>query len=200
MYPFFETIKLARGKVFNLDYHQERVNRAFKVFYQKEPLELSWILETNWVNIPLDEGPYRCRIAFNEITYQLECLTYSPRKIESLQIIEYGNQPYQHKFTDRTYLDRLFDKKGNADDILFISEKRILDCSYANVALWDGTDWFTPTTYLLRGTKREELLSKGRIKEKRICVDDLIRFQSLSLINAMLELGQITIAIDQIFK
>ncbi len=45
--------------------------------------------------------------------------------------------------------------------------------------------WVTPDTPLLPGTMRASLLDSGTISVSRITLDDLNKFQTIRLINAM---------------
>jgi 4-amino-4-deoxychorismate lyase len=94
---------------------------------------------------------------------------------------------YEHKFLDRSCLDKLFETTL-ADDVLIVKNGLLTDTSFANIVFFDGDRWVTPSTPLLHGTKREYYLEIGRIKEVELTVDDLPRFQKAMLINAMLDL------------
>ncbi|MCX8011124.1 MAG: chorismate-binding protein, partial [Ignavibacteria bacterium] len=65
--------------------------------------------------------------------------------------------------------------------------------------LYDGSDWVTPSTPLLKGTKRQMLIDNKRIIEKNITSTELKDYQKLALINAMLDLGEIVIDIENVF-
>ena len=58
--------------------------------------------------------------------------------------------------------------RQDKDDILIVKNGLLTDTSIANIALYDGNDWYTPLHPLLKGTKRAELLDKGVLKEKEI--------------------------------
>jgi 4-amino-4-deoxychorismate lyase len=77
---------------------------------------------------------------------------------------------------------------ATADDILIIKNGFITDTSFSNIAFFDGTQWFTPFTYLLNGTQRQHLLRQGAIVETEITPSDLKQFRYAKLINAMLDL------------
>ncbi|MEQ8809522.1 MAG: aminotransferase class IV, partial [Imperialibacter sp.] len=74
----------------------------------------------------------------------------------------------------------------------------LTDCSYTNVCFWDGSKWHTPSEPLLAGTKRASLLEKGLISERKIVVNDIKYFESVTLINAMLEPGIIVLPVSQL--
>ena len=79
----------------------------------------------------------------------------------------------------------MYNQRGSCDDILILKKGWITDSYYANVVLWDGVQWFTPEEPLLEGTMRASLLEKGIIKTAGIRIEDLSRFRSLRLINAL---------------
>ena len=87
---------------------------------------------------------------------------------------------------DRKEIDKLFEKRGKADDILIVKNGFITDTSIANIAFFDGKKWFTPKTCLLRGTTRERLLKEKKIFEKDIRVEDIKRYKKIALLNAMI--------------
>ena len=65
-------------------------------------------------------------------------------------------------------MNSLFQIRQDKDDILIVKNGLLTDTSIANIALYDGNDWYTPLHPLLKGTKRAELLDKGVLKEKEI--------------------------------
>ena len=76
------------------------------------------------------------------------------------------------------------------DDILIVKNGRITDTSYANIVV-RGSDntWYTPSTYLLNGTRRQSLLDRGIIKEREITPASLRKFRELHLINSMINIA-----------
>ncbi|WP_333578016.1 aminotransferase class IV, partial [Leyella stercorea] len=76
----------------------------------------------------------------------------------------------------------------------------LTDTSFTNVAVFDGERWLTPKYPLLLGTKRASLLERQVIKEADISVETLMNAQKVSLINAMIDLGEIEISIANIIR
>ena len=76
----------------------------------------------------------------------------------------------------------------------------LTDTSFTNVAVFDGERWLTPKHPLLLGTKRASLLERQVIKEADISVETLMKAQKVSLINAMIDLGEIEISIANIIR
>jgi 4-amino-4-deoxychorismate lyase len=65
----------------------------------------------------------------------------------------------------------------------------LTDSSYANVILRDNDgSWVTPSTFLLPGTRRSNLLKGGLVKEADISYSDITKFTELRLINAMMNI------------
>ena len=88
-------------------------------------------------------------------------------------------------------LDSLFTRRGEADDILIVRNGLLTDTSIANIALWDGRQWHTPTRPLLKGTRRAELLDNGILTEHDIPVEKIWTYRKIRLFNAMLHFGEI---------
>jgi 4-amino-4-deoxychorismate lyase len=102
-----------------------------------------------------------------------------------LKIIVDNEISYAHKFEDRHELNALYSKRELCDDILIVKQGLITDTSYANIVFKESDHWVTPTSYLLAGTMRQNLLDKKIITEDEIRVTDLARFKKFKLINAM---------------
>ena len=83
------------------------------------------------------------------------------------------------------YLNSLLKYKDGCDDILIIKNGLITDISFANICFYNGKNWYTPSTPLLKGTCREKLLKQNSIIEKEIGISDLDYFSHFTIINAM---------------
>ena len=185
MSRLLETIKIKNRQILNLKYHNERMNRSRKeLFGSPDSVDLEDI-----ISIPdhLTDKVYKCRIIYNPDIESIEFKRYTPKKIQSLKTVECNDIEYNFKFADRSVFDKLKKQKGNCDEILIIKNGFITDTSFSNIIFFDGRDWFTPSTALLKGTKREQLLNEGKIRETQIRLKDLQNFQSAKLINAMLD-------------
>jgi len=186
MYPLFETIKIIDGIAQNLDWHQSRYEFACNRMYGKK----SEIIIADSLSIPekYSTGKIKLRFSYNENSFSLDFSCYIPKKIQSLKLVEDSKIDYSLKYSDRKAIDNLFQMRGECDDILIVKETRITDCSFANVVFYNGTDWETPNSPLLKGTCRERLLSEKKIIEKGITVNDLPGYTELKLINAMMDI------------
>lgn len=144
------------------------------------------------------DSKHKIRIIYDGLSSRVEFAAYQPKTINSLKVIEENTISYPFKFENRSEFQGLLEKREQADDILIVKNGFLTDSSYSNVAFWDGSEWFTPDTYLLNGVRRQFLLAKGLIREKKITMSDLPNFDKVSLMNAMLDLGAVDLPIDHI--
>lgn len=187
----FESICVKDGEVQNLEFHQKRIRRSqIQLYGRYFPLEYSELIE---ISESFGKGILKCKLFYDKEITRIVWENYTPKKIKSLQVIESNPFDYGLKYADRKALVRLKKLMNGADDIIISISGRITDSSYANIALFDGLHWFTPEDPLLEGTKRQFLIEKGLLKTRDIRTKDLKNYKKISLINAMLDLGQITI-------
>lgn len=197
MYQFVETIREVDGVPEALPFHQERMERTIKTFFPNLTVpNLADILKPR----PQVSGVFKCRVVYGIHGIDtVERQPYTIKQVRSLRLIFNDTVNYTYKSTDRTPLTRLAAQRGSCDDIIIVRNGLLTDTSYTNIALSDGKRWFTPRTPLLRGTMRQRLITAGLLTECDIHPDDLPHFKTLSLINAMLDLGCMTVNIDNIF-
>lgn len=184
MCQFIESIKLNDAKVFHLDWHQKRVNESFKAFFSHSSV---LILEDLIKDVP-SKGFYKIRIVYDDQQHSIEFKPYSPKKIQSFELIEIAFD-YDFKYEDRNEINQI-KEKSSADEVIFTNKTNILDSSYSNLAFYDGKDWFTPSSYLLNGTTRQRLLAENKIIETPIRINDLAKYEKISFINAMNDLNE----------
>jgi 4-amino-4-deoxychorismate lyase len=191
MCQFLETIKCKDGQLFNLRFHQNRFNLVMKDYFGiTREINLK-----EMIKIPEDykTGLFRCRVIYSKTIEKIEFLPYYYRKVQSLKLIQNNQIDYRYKFANRQYLEKLFARRGNCDDILIIKNGCITDSFTANVIFSDGSRWWTPDTPLLPGTMRAKLLDEGKISVCRITYDDLRKYQKVGLINAMQNLRKMPV-------
>ena len=191
MFQLFEAIKVENGKLFNIEYHNERLNRSRKELFGIQ----GFIDLKEAVKIPKDigKGLYKCRVVYDKKINKIEFLPYIKPKIKTLKIIECNDIDYKYKYLDRTKIEELLKQKGEAGDILIVKNGLVTDTSIANICFYDGRKWITPDKPLLKGTKRAKLLKEGLISEEKITQKDIKKFKKASLINAMLDLEDVQI-------
>lgn len=180
-----ESIKVLDGKLLNINKHNERMERSlFDLYGKKGTVSLEKIIE-----VPQSAlyGVYKCRVVYDDKNTEIEFIPYIIREVRSLRIVNDDDISYSYKFADRLNLSRLFDLRGECDDILIIKNGLVTDTSYANVILKDHNGrWCTPSSCLLKGTRRSQLLDDKSLTETRISVADLENYSEIRLINAMI--------------
>lgn len=190
---FVETIRMESGELFNLRYHEERMNRTRRHFFGDniEPISLHSILRP--ANI---SGCVKYRVLYDENILDVEFAPYNMRMVRSLRPIISDTIDYSFKCVDRGAINELLSLRGDSDDIIIVRNGKLTDTSICNMALSDGKDWLTPASPLLRGTMRESLLDSGVIKEKDIYLSDITIDTPIRLFNAMIPFGRIECYID----
>lgn len=184
MFRLFETIYLNDGAFRNLKYHQARIEKSVFELFGVLP---AWSIHDIVIQFNYPKtGLYKVRVTYNsKEVLRIEFLLYQRRHIESLKMIE-ANIDYAHKYEDREVLTSLLEQRGNCDEIVIVKDGFITDSSFANLVFKKNKEWFTPTTYLLKGTMRAHLLNTGKIKLAEIQVEDLVKYESCKIVNAML--------------
>jgi len=141
----------------------------------------------------LRKGLVKCRIVYSNDIQEITYTPYQPKSIKSLKLVEDNTIDYHCKYLDRNHINELYTQRGNCDDIIIVKNGMLTDSSYSNIALRKDGEWFTPSSYLLNGTRRQQLIDQGRIIEKEISMDEIGNYEAISLINAMMGLGQLKI-------
>ncbi|HHU96088.1 MAG: aminotransferase class IV [Bacteroidota bacterium] len=140
----------------------------------------------------------KCSVVYHEQILSITFTAYRRKKIDSLKLME-ADVAYSFKYSDRSVLNTLLQEKGDCDEILIVKNSCITDTSFSNVVFSKDDLFFTPDTYLLNGTKRQQLLREKRIRETRVTVDNLHFFDKVYLINAMLDIeDSVGLSVDKI--
>jgi 4-amino-4-deoxychorismate lyase len=191
---FIETIKLLDGQLYNLSYHQQRVDTTIQSFnLDRFKLES----ELQLLNFP-DKGLFKLRIIYGNIAPIYEITPYIFRTIQTLKLVDGNDIDYQFKHENRDDLHNLYQQKQNADDIIILKQGFVTDSYFANLVFKKGNNWFTPEHPLLKGTQRSCLIDKGIVKPILIRVNDLGKFEKVKLINSMMGFNCPEIEIDKI--
>jgi 4-amino-4-deoxychorismate lyase len=182
-----ESIRLENGHLPLLDYHQARVDRSRALLGWRQPLLLEPLLREQ----PLpQQGLHKLRVTYGRELVQVDCLPYVRRPVRSLRLLPAEGLDYALKWADRRALEHCFSLRGACDDVLLLQDGRLTDTSYANVALFDGQQWWTPGQPLLQGVRREFLLAGGVLQPAELRVADLAAFRCLRVFNAMIDLAE----------
>ena len=182
MSQFIESIKVEDQEIFLLEFHQKRVDQTFAHFGKEGSINLAKIYK----HLEHDEdGLYKLRIVYdldNKIRTQM--IPYAIPEIEDFQLVENNSFDYSFKFEDRKELEKM-KMKSKAEEILIVKNNHITDTSFSNLLFLKGKDWFTPSTYLLNGVQRQNLLKHKKIKETEITLQNIKQFSHFQIINAL---------------
>jgi len=175
-----ETIKIEEGVVANLPYHQDRCDQSRQTLFKStDKLDLASIIQ------PPQTGLYRCRILYADALHSIEYLPYVPKEIHSLKIVP-SEIDYAFKYANREELTALLDAHQEVDEVIIEKDGCLTDTTIANIAFYDGKQWFTPENPLLKGTMRAKLIDEGFLQTKEIKKEDLTNYTQVALINAMI--------------
>ena len=184
MSQLIETIRILDGQFNDLRYHEQRMDYSLKELYGVEgKTDLSQFFSL--LHLP-QQGLYKCRLLYDHQSKVVEFIKYTIKPVTSLRLIVDNNILYDHKYLDRSSMTQLVQKRSGCDDILIVKNGSVTDSYYANIVFKSGNKWYTPQTYLLRGTMRERLIHSGEIQEEQIRMSDIKKFEKFKLINAML--------------
>ncbi len=186
-----ETIKIEDRIPRNLLYHNERMNSSrSRLFASVREIDLC-----NEIAVPDYAWPgiWKCRIVYAEEIESIEFTPYAIPRVTSLAIVRDDLIEYGHKALDRSAIALCYGRRGSADDVVIVKNGLVTDASFANLAFFDGSAWYTPARPLLEGTKRRSYLEKGILREADIRQADLNRFERVSLVNAMLDLDVVSV-------
>jgi 4-amino-4-deoxychorismate lyase len=182
MSQFIESIKVEDQEVFLLDLHQKRVNQTFAHFGKEGSIDLAKIYK----NLEHDEdGLFKLRISYDlDKKVRTQMIPYAIPEIQDFKLVENNSFDYSFKFEDRKELEKM-KMKAKAEEIIIIKNNHITDTSFSNLLFLKGKEWFTPTTYLLNGVQRQNLLKQKKIKEREITLQNIKEFSHFQLINAL---------------
>jgi len=177
---FIETIKILDGKIYNIEWHNRRFNQTrLDIFGLDKSINL-----IEYINPP-PIGLFRCRIVYNMDISSIEYIPYSPKVINSFKIVQ-SNIDYKYKYSNRDELNSLKESANGYDDIIIEKNGLLTDTTIANIAFFDGNEWITPKTPLLKGIIRAKLVNRGFLIPKDINSDKLKHFSNFALMNAMI--------------
>jgi len=179
---FIETLLVKNGEVQNLKYHLERIKKTYKYF--------KWAMENGqWKmldgKLKIKEG--RVRITYNQYGIKkIETFPIKERSFKKFKAVKIDFD-YKFKYQNRNSFSILhYQFPTDIDELILVKNNLITDTTISNLAFFTGKEWITPKYPLLKGTKREELLKKGILKEENIHISDLKYFKKMAMINAIL--------------
>ncbi len=184
---FIESLRMEEGTLHHTSWHEQRMTRTLQSVFGCCPFDFRFAD----VSIPEEyrHGVVKCRVVYGERIESVEFAPYTPKEIHSLRLVEAPDEmDYHLKYTDRSALNALRERRGTCSDILIVHRGQLTDTSYSNIVFDDGERLVTPSTPLLNGTCRQRLLQEGLITAEPLTPDDLPRFRRAILINALLGL------------
>ena len=181
MFAFLETICINEGRAQHLDFHQMRMNDTFDAFFpEEEPYDIQAEIAEH--ALPLT-GMHRLRMIYSDEEISIEILPYAAKNIQKLTLVDTGEIDYAHKWADRTFFKTIVDAYPHADEVLFVKDGKIQDCSIANLAFLKEGIWYTPEEPLHWGTTRARLIIDEALEETDIFVDELATYERICLLN-----------------
>ena len=177
---FIETMLVKNGDILNLEYHLKRIEKTAKYFKWKNR---EWRVENREWRV--ENRKWRVRVTYNEKGInKIETFPIKKRNFKKFKLVEI-NFDYSFKYKNRKPFSALHSKFSNIDEFILIKNHLITDTTISNLAFFTGSEWLTPKYPLLKGTKREELIDKGFLKEANIHKSDLKYFKKIAMINAI---------------
>jgi para-aminobenzoate synthetase/4-amino-4-deoxychorismate lyase len=95
---------------------------------------------------------------------------------------------WYHKTTRREPYDRRRRRRPDVDDVILVNTLgEVTETTIANLAVLLGGEWVTPPreSGLLAGTLRARLLREGRLRERRVRIEELRAAPSLALVSSV---------------
>jgi len=181
----FETICVKNRQLFNLAYHEARLNKTRAELFG---LHDKWTLST-LIEVPeyVTDEAHKCRLTYAGEVEKIQWELYNPRTIKKIRKVYDDSIDYSYKYSERKSLNDLYEKRDGADEILIIKNGKVTDSNYCNVAFLKDNKWFTPATPLLPGTQRAFLLDAHILTETEISESDIPEFSHIRLFNAMVD-------------
>ncbi|MEN2434015.1 aminotransferase class IV [Weeksellaceae bacterium A-14] len=185
MHRFIESIKVEDQKVFLLELHQKRVNETFASFGKEgASIDLKKIFNDLHVD---EDGLFKLRIVYDmSRQFRTQMIPYAISELDDFQLVENNNFDYSFKFEDRSGFERM-KTRSRAEEIIIVKNNHITDTSFTNLLFRKGKEWYTPSTYLLNGVQRQNLLKTKQIKEAEITLNNIKEYSHFQLINSMNE-------------
>jgi len=182
-----ETIQIQNGEIRQISYHQARMNAARKQLWQCD--DVIDLASNLLVPTEHQTGIVRCRVVYQQEIEEIQFIPYQWKDIRKIKVVEAPRIDYAIKWLERNIFTQLLQENADADEVIIAQNGWVSDATIANLAFWDGKQWFTPNTPLLKGTKRQYLLDTHQIAEKAIQVEDLKHFEKVCLINTFRDLS-----------
>jgi len=177
---FFETLLIKDQKINNLIYHNARLNETIKRNFNIESdIDLAKIVKID------SHKAHRCKVIYDKDIQDIQLFPLIKREFKTFKLI-HSDIEYNFKYLNRSYLENLYKQREDCDDIIIVKDNLITDTTIANIAYFDGKDWFTPKTPLLKGSMRAYLLKNKLLLEKDVKIEDIKNAKKIAIMNAII--------------
>jgi len=181
----FETIKIEDNQIYNLFYHNQRLNNTRKsLFGSNSDLDLADFIDSNHQPIT------KCKVIYDDEILDVQYSAYTPKNQKSFKLIE-SSIDYDFKYNDRTQINDLYELRGSCDDIIIFKNGLLTDTSIANIGIFYNNKWLTPKKPLLNGTFKSSLIKSNFLQEYDIDKEILKVATKFAIINAMVGFKEI---------
>mgnify|MGYP000893273444 FL=1 len=181
MFSFLETICIHNGQAQHLDFHQMRINETFDQFFPEwEPFDVAELVAEQ--ELPT-EGTQRLRITYQEDPETIEIFPYEKKEIIRFAFVDTGEIDYGLKWAERGFFQTFLASHPEADEVIFVKDGKVQDCTVANLAFLKEGIWYTPEDPLHWGTTRARLIIEEEVEETDILVEELATYERVCLIN-----------------
>ena len=181
---YIETIKIVNGTILNIELHEQRILRSIG-----RAIDLNLSIPPKY-----SVGVVKMRIVYDyDKIHSINFYNYILPKINTLKLVCCDDIDYHLKYENRDSINELTAQRRGCDDILIIKNNLVSDTSFCNVIFKNDNGLFTPKTPLLKGVKRQRLIERGIIRELDIAKDNILSYNKIYLVNAMIEIGEVEI-------
>lgn len=193
MPKLLETFCIVDGRVLNVPFHAARM--AWSVGDTLTVEQLLKEVRTKVDRQGSTNGKWRASVTYSAAGVEaVRLVPYSLPQLKGIQLIPIHENFYAKKWANRSRLNAYKESLPPGIEPLFILDGLATDTSFTNIALERNGKLFTPSTPMLRGTKREKLLLDGTLQAIPLPAEELRRFRFVHLINAMLDPGELVIS------
>lgn len=194
-----ETFCLLNGKLINLPYHKDRIERTLGEHYPITPFVEA--IEKEAKSLDATTGKWRASVTYSLLGIEsVKLIPYRQPQITGFKLIPIQNNFYSKKWADRTRLNQYKELLPPGIEPIFILDGQVTDTSFTNLLFERKGNLYTPSTPLLRGTKRSQLLDRVVIIPIPLLTTELASYEKIHLINAMLNPGDFTFPISAIIR
>jgi para-aminobenzoate synthetase/4-amino-4-deoxychorismate lyase len=196
-FVIFETLKLVKGNLVDLDLHLERLQKSAQYFLFKfDEKKLLNKVQKFLSNIESYEKK-RVRIELNKVGHTKIRVGDFPSKIKEVKVIisekrTDSNNTFQYfKTTNREIYneEHCYYHKQGFFDVIFLNEKsHLVEGAITNIFIRKGGNWLTPPVDagLLAGIERKKWLSEDmNVTECNLIIDDILSADEIVLTNSL---------------